>query len=196
MSSLRITTGPALDPVSLMEAKAHCRVDTDEDDGLLAGYILAARDHIEKETGRALLTQTLQLKLDGDWPVDSCGNDRIELPRPPSASVSSITYVDTAGATQTLAGDQYQFTLGDLYAYVRPAYGVAWPAVRDQADAITVNYIAGYGSNPGDVPASLRQAVMLMVGHLYENREAVTQGQMTETPLAVDRLLRSFLTYW
>lgn len=196
MSSLRITTGPSLDPVSLQEAKDHLRVDSTDEDGLIVGYILAARDYVEREIGRSLINRTLQLKIDSDWPVDCNGNDRIELPKPPAVSVSSITYIDTAGNAQTLASDQYQFTQGDLYGYVRPAYGVSWPAVRDQADAITVTYVAGYGSNPGDVPHSIRQAILLMVAHFYENREAVTTATMNEAPLAVNALLANHRTYW
>lgn len=196
MSSLRVIVPPALDPILLSEAKGHCRITTDDDDGLLPGFIIAARQYCEDETGRAFITQTLQLKIDSDWPVDRCGNDCIVLPRPPSVSVSSISYIDINGTTQTLASNQYQFTEGDIFASIRPAYGAAWPTVRDQSDAILVTFIAGYGSNPGDVPEPIRQAIKLMTGHFNENREAVTAGQLIETPIAVERLLRKYLTSW
>lgn len=196
MSSLRVTVAPALDPILLAEAKAQCRIDTSDEDGLLAGFIIAAREHCEDETGRAFITQTMELKLDFDWPIDRCGNDCIVLPRPPhkTGAIESITYIDTNGVEQTLDASQYLFSEGDIFGCVRPAYGVTWPIVRDQVDAITVTFVAGYGSNPGDVPEPIRQAVRLMIGHFNENREAVSAGQ--ETPLAVERLLRKYLTNW
>lgn len=198
MSSLRVISPPTLDPVLLSEAKEHCRIDSDDQDALLAGFIIAARQHCEDETDRSFITQTLQLKIDSDWPVDRCGNDCIVLPRPPhkTGAVMAITYVDTNGASQTLSPSLYQFSEGDIFGSIRPAYGATWPTVRDQMDAITVTFVAGYGSNPGDVPEPVRQAIKLMISHFNENREAVTSGQMIETPLAVERLLRKYLTNW
>lgn len=197
MSGLRITTGPATEPVVLAEARDHCRIDSSDEDGLLAGYIIAAREHCERETGRLFMTQSLQLTFDGDWPACMrTGDAMILLPMPPAVSVASIQYVDTAGTTQTLAADQYRFTQGDLFGAIKPAYGVTWPTVRSQDDAITVAFTAGYGSNPGDVPAAIRQAILLLVAHWFNNREAVAIGQFTELPLAVASLLNGYRTYW
>lgn len=194
---LELTVAPALDPISIAEARAQCRITDTDEDGLLAGYILAARHFVETYTRRALMTQTWRLTIDRAWPrVYERDLDRwfyrIVLPRPPSQSVSSIQYVDLAGATQTLPADQYtpprKLDTGEWA--IEPAYGVTWPSVRDQLAAITVTFLAGYGNNPGDIPEGLRQAMLLLIGHSFDNREAVNVGNIVnEMPLAVDALL-------
>lgn len=200
MPALELAIPPAADPVGIMEAKAHCRIDESIDDSLLAGYILAARRFCEKETGRVFMSQTWDMKLDRGWPSvwdQSCSSyrRRIVLPKPPASSVASIKYVDATGVEQTLAADQYQFSKGEIFGFIEPAYGASWPAVRSQLNAITVRFAAGYGSNPGDVEAPLRHAILLMTGHFYENREAVSAGgNVTEMPLAVCALLESYKT--
>jgi uncharacterized phiE125 gp8 family phage protein len=187
MSGLSLAVAPTVDPVTLADARAHCRIDDSESDAMLATYILAARQYIEAWTGRVLITQRWDLKLDS-FP------SRIVIPNPPLSSVVSITYVDTAGATQTLAANQYQVGKGDLFGFIDRAYGVSWPATRDQADAVTVRFEAGYGTNPGDVPEPLRLAILLLVGHWNENRETV--GNITtELPFTVAALLQPYRTY-
>lgn len=183
---LSVVTPPADEPVSLAEAKKHCRIDTPEDDGLLTGYILGARQWAETYLRRALCTQTLELTLD-------CWPDEIVLPRPPHQSVTSINYVDGAGATQVLASSEYQVDLSSdsLAARIRPAYGKTWPTIRfDTFNAITVRYIAGYGGNPSNCPDAIRSAILLLLGHLYEHREDVVIGTIaTELPRGAKALL-------
>lgn len=196
-----LITPPTTDPISLAEAKAHCRIGIDDDDGLLAGYVLAARHHLETETRRAFMTQTWDLTLDYGWPVtrvDGCYRNRIVLPRPPVQSVTSISYIDGAGAAQTLATNQYKLAKADTGEwFIEPAYGVSWPTVRSEMAAITVRFVAGYGSSPGDVPEPLRQAMLLLVGHYYENREAVNVGAaVSELPLAVVSLVFPFRVFY
>ena len=185
---LTVVTPPTADPVSLAEAKAHCRIYGTEEDGLLAGYIMAARTHAETYLDRALATQTLQFTIDGGWPCD-----RITLPRPPLQSVTSITYSDTNGATQTLAADQYRVDTTAHQGVIERAYGVTWPAVRDQARTIVVTYVAGYTQ----IPEPIRAAVLLLVGHFYENREAVIVGQSpSELPMGVESLLFPYRVFY
>lgn len=188
---LSLVTAPALEPVSLAEAKAHCRIDTSDEDALLAGYILAARHHCETYLRRALMTQTWDFLLDTDWP------DCIELPKPPLQSVTSITYYDSAGALQTLATDQYRVSIKRNEGAIEPAYSVTWPTVRDQSDTIVVRFVCGYGSNPGDVPEQIRQAMLLLIGHWYNNRETVNIGNIVnEMPFAADALLFPFRVFY
>ncbi len=185
---LTVVTPPASEPVSLAEAKAHCRIYGSEEDGLLAGYLVAARSHAEVYLGRALATQTLQFTIDGDWPCD-----RIMLPRPPLQSVTEVTYSDTAGATQTLAAGQYRVDTTAHQGFIERAYGVTWPAVRDQSRTITVTYVAGYTQ----IPEPIRAALLLLIGHWYENREAVVIGQApNEVPLGVDALLFPYRVFY
>lgn len=185
---LIVTVPPTAEPLSLAEAKAHCRVYGADDDGLLAGYIMAARAHAEVYTRRALMTQTLALTIDGGWP-----DDQIVLPKPPLQSVSSITYTDTTGAVQTLAADQYRVDATSHEGTIERAYGVTWPSVRDQSRTIVVTYVTGYTQ----IPEPIRQALLLMVGHFYENREAVIVGQApAELPLGVDALLFPYRVFY
>jgi uncharacterized phiE125 gp8 family phage protein len=196
-----LVTPPTADPITLVEAKAHARVEVDDDDGLLAGYIIAARQHLETETRRAFMTQTWDLTLDDRWPTERINGvyrHRIVLPRPPFISVTSITYVDQLGATQTLAADQYRVAKADTGEWViAPAYGANWPGVREQMAAATVRFAAGYGANPGDVPEPLRLAMLLLIGHWYENREAINVGNIvSELPLAVASLVFPFRVFY
>jgi uncharacterized phiE125 gp8 family phage protein len=193
MSGLALVTGPTLEPVSLAEVKDHCRVDDANQDGLLAGYLLAARQHVETFLGRALIQQTFDLKLDFCWPR-RCGLIEIQLPKPPKSSVTSITYVDTAGATQTLSSALYQLTERYAQGLIVPAYGASWPTPRWQYDAITVRFVAGYGTQPGAIPEAIRQAILLLVSHFDQNREvAVLSGSMVEIPMSVRALLAPFV---
>lgn len=205
MSSLTLVTAATVDPVTLGEAKQHCRIDVADDDALLAGYILAARAFVEDLTGRVLMTQTWNLNLDNGWPTvwnrrTTSHRPRIIIPNPPVQSVASITYVDTNGATQALATNQYQLSKGDIFGFIEPGYAVTWPTVRDQLETITVRFIAGYGSNLGDIPEPIRQAILLMVGHFYDNREStmggrsISTGSILETPLGVRNLLDNYMT--
>lgn len=195
-----LVTGPSLDPVSLAEVKAHCRVSIADDDGLLAGYLLAARQIIETDLRRPLITQTWDYFIDDDWPCEKVAGRwqrRITLPLPPLQSVTSVTYVDSSGAAQTLATDQYRVSTKRHEGVIEPAYGVSWPSVREQVDAITVRFVCGYGSNPSDVPEPIRQAMLLLVGHWYENREAVNVGNIvTPLPFAVDSLIFPFRVFY
>jgi len=203
---LLLVQGPATDPISLAEARAHCRIDIDDDDGLLAGYILAARQHVEDYIRRPLITQTFDLTIDYGWPQNESSafrwcsgswyDTRIILPRTPVQSITYIKYVDTSGVLQTLSSSQYVGpTLLDVGDYaITPAYGVTLPQARYQLAAITVRFVAGYGSNPGDVPEPIRQAILLMIGHWYENREAASEKSISAVEFGVEALLYPFRT--
>jgi uncharacterized phiE125 gp8 family phage protein len=195
--NLALVLGPTLDPVTLAEAKAHLRVEIADDDALISGYISAARETCETETRRAFLTQTWDAKFHRAWPVyfdraSLLWRPGIRLPRPPLQSVTSINYVDSAGASQLLASSQYQVTSlhGDSKeGLVVPAYGVTWPTVRDVPEAVTVRFVSGYGGLEL-VPNRIRQAMLLLIGHWYENREDVVIGTIaTQVPMSVQSLL-------
>lgn len=177
---LRIVTPPTYEPVTLAEARAHSRVDTVEDDAGLAARILAARQYIETVTGRALITQTLELTLD-DFPCDV-----IELPRQPVASIVSVTYLDAAGATQTVSASDYLLDSTTLVARLVPVYGKSWPSTRRTAGNVKVQFVAG----ETQAPRPIVQALLLLVADWNENRE--TPG---DNP-AVDALLSPYRTFW
>jgi len=182
--SIRVTSPPGVEPLSIAEARDHLRYEDDDCDEEILGLIEAARQKIEEWEWRAHVTQTIQLTIDA-FPCDV-----IWVPRPRLQRVTSpIVYVDGDGATQTLAADQYQVDTRSEPGRIRPAYGLAWPATRDQFAAVTITYVAGYGDDAGDVPQRTKQAIKLMLGHLWRNREAVGAGRLAEVPLTIDALL-------
>jgi uncharacterized phiE125 gp8 family phage protein len=170
---LALVTPAATEPVSTSEAKAHLRVDTADEDTLIASYVSAAVKYIETQTG-PLITQTWDYKVNREWPlVDNYYS--IYLPFSPVQSVTSVTYVDINGATQTLSSGLYQTVLSAPNPYLTKAHNQDWPQIRDIPDAITVRFVAGYG-NAAAVPAPIKSAILLMVGRLYEHREEVIAG--------------------
>jgi uncharacterized phiE125 gp8 family phage protein len=182
--SLKLITAPSALAVSLAEAKLHLRVDGNDDDTLITAMIGAATQMAEQATGRAVMPQTWQLSQD-EFP------GAFELTRIPVQSVVSIVYTDASGADQTL--DSLNYTLDNASdfgsAKVVPAYAKNWPASRTKVNAVRVQYVAGY-ADAASVPDSIKAWIKLMVGAMYENREAETIGMGGATSLGVaDRLL-------
>lgn len=189
-----IIEAPDEEPVATAEAKLHLRVDHTADDALIEQLVTAARQRVENVTWRSLVTQTLELTLDA-WP--RCGH--IDVPRPPLQSVTSITYTDAAGTETVWPSALYQVVTQGTPARIVPAYGESWPTAASgslrAANGIAVRYVAGYG-DAAAVPALLKAAILLLVGHWYENREAVIVGAgLTATPLpmAVESILSDYM---
>jgi uncharacterized phiE125 gp8 family phage protein len=189
-----LKTPPTEEPITIDEAKAHIRqVDNDDEDDLIAGLIVAARQYCETKTNRAFVTQTWYWKADR-FP---CWQP-IWLPRPPLVSITSVSYIDQTGATQTWAattGYQLSKPAGTFASYARlmPAYGVNYPIPRYQLEAVTIEYVCGYGSS-ADVPDGIKAAMKLLIGHWFENRESVVIGVTPfDVPLAADALLGPYM---
>lgn len=186
MSLTYIPASPEVaEPVTVAEAKAHLRLDGSDDDTYIGNCITAARKWVEGQTKRAIMDQTYNYFIDCGWPYAQ-GGHRIDLPLNPvpaqtSPSTVVITYVDTNGASQTLAQTQYQLVGRAHHSYIVPAYNVSWPSVRVQPDAITVQFQAGDSDN---VPPELKQAILILTAHFYELRE--TSGG---APDAVEALI-------
>ena len=188
---------PSVDPLTLAEAKLHLKVDTSTDDNLITALITAGRDYVERWTRRTLVYTGYRLGLDG-FP-----DGAIELPRAPAVSANSSTvfsyatpriqYYDPDGNLQTLTVDvDYELALHqNPPSLVLPPLE-AWPSIQEgKANSVIVDFVAGFGAARTDVPNLLRQAVLLLVGHWYANREAV--GSVgSEVPLAVDSILRIY----
>lgn len=162
--TLTRTVAPGIPAVGLEELKDHLRVTHDEEDSEIATYGLAAEEAVEAELSRALITQTWVLKLDRFpcW--------EIKMPRPPLQSVTSVQYLDSAGATQTLATSVYTVDTTSTPGRIHLAYEQEWPTTQDVPNAVIVTYKAG-GTTAADVPHPTRQMVKLLVGEMYENRE-------------------------
>jgi len=160
---LTVSTPPATEPVSVGEAKTHLRVETDAEDGYISTLIRVARTHAESYTRRALINQTLQLTLDS-FPCDGV----IRIPRNPVSAISSVGYVDEQGDAQTVSSSLYRLDETSIVARLTPSYGETWPTTQLITKAVTVTFVAGYGSSDADVPEPIRHAILLMVGTYYD----------------------------
>ena len=168
---------PASDKiVTDAEAKAHLRVDHEDENSLIGALRDAACNHVELYCGVRFNTQTLTLKCDAF-------SDFARLPEGPIASISSISYLDTDGASQTLAGTVYELRANGYESAIVLKYNQAWPFIRPGSQ-ITVTAVAGAAAAPADVKA----ATLLLIGHLYQNREAAAEA-LAVLPMGVDALL-------
>lgn len=190
---IKITTAPATEPVTESEAKLHCRVDHSTEDAIFTRLIEVARIQCENISGRAFVTRTYTAMLDR-WP-SSC----FELPYPPLASITSIKYYDDAGsAAATVNSANYYVDTNSEPGRVALVSGADWPSttLRD-INGVEIIYTAGYG-NAAAVPDQYKQAMLLLIGHLYENRESVVVQQgvsMAQVPQAVEWLLMTDRAY-
>lgn len=175
--SLTLVTAPTAEPVSLADCKLHLRVDSTAENDLIAGLNTGARDYLESFTRRALPRQTWDWKLDA-FP---CGSE-FYLPKAPCISVTSITYLDTDGAEQTLSTDVYGTDLptgpmaraGRIYL----KYNQQWPQTRDIPNAVVVRFVAGYAGTALTL-ASLTQSAgtataTVTAGHGLTDLQQVT----------------------
>jgi uncharacterized phiE125 gp8 family phage protein len=203
----KVITPVSTEPVSLAEARLHLRIDDDNtaDDDLISALIVAAREMAEHHTRCALAPQTLEMALDHfpgfpGWhlhhrrhlplpPEDSS----FELAMPPVASVASIKYTDPQGTEQTLDPSKYAVSPYGNGAKIYPTYGNVWPLTQHIPDAVRVRYDTGYGRDGGPVvPRAAKSAILLLVGHLYENRQEVvtdTRAVAVQMPIGAAALL-------
>jgi uncharacterized phiE125 gp8 family phage protein len=189
MLTIKVVTAPASEPISLAEAKLHCRVDVADDDTPITNLITAAREEVERLSGMALMTQTLELVLAG-WPA----TDRTELPRPPLSSITSVKYKDRDGNETTWDSANYLAGADSVPGVLALAWDASWPSDDlYPLEPIRVRYVAGFASAAA-VPQSLKQAMLLLIGHWYENREAggETVGEKAGIAFGVDRLINSY----
>ncbi len=173
--STQVVIQPATEPVSLAEAKAHLRVTSSDEDALISALIVAAREAAEHETGRSLITQTREKTLDV-FP------EAIRLDYPPVQSITSIKFLDENGDEQTLSASSYKLdnASDSCPAWIKIATGRAWPSTYPEINAVRVRYVAGWAS-AAEVPQSIKQWMLLNIGHWYENREA--SSDMKREPL-------------
>lgn len=178
--TLSIATPPTSEPFTVAEAKAHVRIDHDDENGAIEIFIAAARSTVETFLQSALLPTEYTYTLDG-FPRE------ITLPIGPvlQASDVAIDYVDDQGASQTLATTDYQVSPGNV-TRIRPAYGKTWPTTRRQFDAVTVTFTAGSAS-ADSIPKAVKAALLLTFADFYEKREA------GDLPVGARNLLMPFI---
>jgi uncharacterized phiE125 gp8 family phage protein len=194
---LQLVTPSAGEPVTLLEAKQHLRVDVDDDDALIGSLIAAARQAAETITGRQLMTARWKLVLDA-FPgatfthavagaTFSLQAHAVLLAKCPVQSVISIEYLDMNGTLQTMPAEDYVLDAACEPARLSPAFGKSWPPTLPQIGAITVTFDAGYGLASA-VPEGIKSWIKLRVGSLYGHREEVsvlTRGRIDPLPFVM-----------
>lgn len=182
---LTLVTAPTLEPLTDSEAANQVRVPTEGGyyNEELRRLIKAARLEVERRLNRQLLNATYDFKFDR-FP---CGYDsRIYIPKAPLSSVTSITYTDADGDSQTLATSVYKVIASREPGEIALKSSQAWPTVYDEPDVVTVRFVAGYGATAASVPEGIRQAMLLMITDWFENR--MGEGEVSQ---AVNSLLAS-----
>lgn len=175
--SLVRTVEPATEPITLAEAKAHLRVDTDADDTYISSLITVARVYCEERLDTTFVTSTWQAKYD-NFPIWG-----LVLPRPPMLAENvSIAYRDEAGDVNTITSgaSQFQIDASVLPGRAYPLYNDTWPSVRGDENSVTVTWQAGYGDAASDVPAIAKHSMLLLIGNWYAAREPVTAGMTSQ----------------
>lgn len=175
-------------PVSLAEAKAHLRVTWDDEDADIQAYLDAAIAVLDGPTGtlgRAMCAQSWQHVC----AKPDCG--KVWLTAQPNA-LSSIHYLDPATETETegTIADFRVHTDGYRFAIV-PKTGKAWPVTASRSDALKLVFTTGYGA-ASEVPKPIKQAILLLVGHWFKEREAATVVALRELPFGVQALLNTY----
>ena len=159
-----VTVAAASEPLTTAEARTQTRWDTSANDAALDIYIASARAHVEAYCGTPLVSRTVTVKCDGF-------DDFAAFPVVPLQSVSSVSYVDAAGATQTLSTDVYEVRSDGLTASLVLKYGQSWPSIRD-GSRITVTAVVGYSAVPDDI----KHALLLLVAQGDMERETEQRG--------------------
>lgn len=179
------TVAPVVEPVTLVDAKAHLRVTHSSEDTLIGGLITAAREDVERSAGIALIDQCWRLALDR-WPADN----RVALLRHPVREVLSVTLYDEAGAATLF--DPLQYQLDALSRPTRLHFDRAPERLRAM-NGIEIDFRAGFGEAGTDVPDVLKRAMLLLVAHWYEFRTGFGPAdQPVSYPAAYDRLIAGY----
>ncbi len=174
-----LLAGPAVEPVSLSEAKAHMRVDMADEDTLIGTLIVAARVAAETEIRRVMISQSWRAFIE-IWPAEGIG-----LPVQPALSVEAVRAIDGDGVATVLDSADYTFDVADgTVDLVNPIAGTAH---------YEVDFTAGYGATGTDVPEPLRQAILMLATHWFEHRSAVTDtDDGARTPLGYRELVAPY----
>ena len=174
--NIRVVTPPAKLPVTVAEVRSHLRIDIDDDDLDIEKKIKASvsgLDPPDGRLGRALISQTLR------WSLAEAPRRMIHLPYPPVRSIASVKYLSSSDVETTVSPATYALRNDQEPAVLVLKEGYEWPSDLSGNDPFPfkINFVAGYGDNPGDVPESIRLGIMMEVGDFYLQRENVVLGQ-------------------
>jgi uncharacterized phiE125 gp8 family phage protein len=172
-----LVTPPAIEPVSIDTAKAHLRADWTDDDLTITAQIAAARQRFERGTNRALISQAWR----ATWSCFPRHHGPIRLQKGPVSEVTAVKYFDADNVQQTLDPSQYYVDLSNEIATIWPA-DTCWPITYQRSlriarpDTVTVEFTAGYGEAPANVPELFRQCMLLDLTDWFENRGSLVAG--------------------
>lgn len=206
MAGLKVTTKPSQEPVSIDDIKEHLRIDGTSDDAILYAYTVAARTHAEEYTGRTLIQTGYQMFLDSVvsagggyyWEGLKTGseiatsNNHIEIAASPVIEVSSIKYYNEAGAEFTWAPSNYHVDTVSDVARIALRDGGTFPTDLRTVNGFEVNFTAGYGRSPYDVPEPIKMAIKMHVAYLYEHRGDFERYPSPELPKPLRVLLNPY----
>jgi hypothetical protein len=213
--SLVRTTEPASNPVTLAEAKLHLRIDSSDDDSLIGNLLTTATRWAEDYCDRTFCHTQWAMRVDSFYgaigsPVQfglkADGNNidgrqgtvpqlDIELPRPPmvlSGTATSVTITYTpavSGTTATLDATEYRVDRQATPGAARPLYGKTWTTHLVDQNSVTVTWWAGYSADGTSVPAPVKSAILMLVAHLWRNREMAAETALSEVPMGTKALL-------
>ena len=181
----RLVTGPATEPLTYAEVKAFLRLNDDSEQTFVTTLITIARQIVEGQTWRPLISQSWALQFDKSELTLFISN----INKAPIISIDTVSYYDTDNVLQTLSPTLYET---DIYGNPARFRLKSIPSVYDRMGALIVNFVCGY-TNAAAVPQAIKQAMLLIIGHLYENRQDVVTGtQVNEMPLASRYLLEPY----
>ena len=181
----KVTTPPAIEPVTLTELKASLRVTGSAEDTILTQYITDARELVERITGRKLINQTITAyytglgeNISGEWWSGTriaherilWGSQQVELEFAPVQSVTTLHAVESDNSNTLIASTEYYLDNydDDMRSKIKPVTVIT--AGSRNENNIKCVYVAGYGTTASSVPSALRRAVLVLAGSLYANR--------------------------
>jgi len=190
--ALQLLEAPAAAPVLLAEVKSQLRIEHPDDDLMIDRLIKTAVAYTDAKgaLGHAMITQKW-----GQW-VNSVPPQYVRLAMGPLIEVTAVQYYDIDGALQTDTLSNYEITGTDFTTRIGPKSGFNWPVTQDRADAIRIEYTAGYGATSASVPETLRHAMMLLIGHWYDNRENTMMDELSNIPYGFDMLVDMHRRAW
>ena len=186
--SLSVVTPATAAPVSTVEARIQCSLDSEDTthDTLLVRLISAASDRVEDMTSRCLMPMVFDLRRD----VFPYASLPLRLPLNPVTAVSAVNYYDEDDVLQTIDVDALYFTPSHIATLVPREVLGSWPSVHPvRPEPVIIRLAAGY-ADAASVPHPLKAAILLLVAHWFGNREAVLTGVTATTlPLGVEDLV-------
>jgi uncharacterized phiE125 gp8 family phage protein len=191
---VRLITAATEELVSLPEAKAHLRLEHDLDDRAVGDLITSATRYLEEVCWRGFCLQTWE-RTESRFPADVCFSferQGLELPMGNLVSVTSLKYIDPDGVERTaVQGTDYVVDTDNVPGRVRLAYGLSWPSVRSQWDAVRCRYVVGWSA--ANVPRPLKQAALMLVSQMYEHRTPEVTGTIVSAvQFAVNALIAPY----